>query len=561
MGNNWDSVLADVTESQLSLGCCLRFKYRNKTEFATVTCRECPAKIIYSSPDDTFDDTVIIILTFINPVDKFSHKHDYKRKVKRDSREDLKIKLRAKTPLCQFNEIVLENETSIGPLVPKLTTLRKIRSEPKMSDRREVDEYYCIRKLNKSKRRYNVVKCLQEIPNYINIFLLKSQEEIIGGLKKYILVVDASGSMANNPSQYETKNFEIGSEKFKPVYLYLAMVIADDNTKSIPISQMLSSDHSENGTKIWMDLFLKVAKKPPYEIRIDASSMFMTALSQVFNNCNTKDYLEKCYESIREKKWNLNTMIRLDKSHVVKIFRNWKAWNEANCGGIVKKFYIDVLKSLIAEDNFSVLKLISEKLVHLMMTEFCSEELSESNNILHDYISHRSHFFIENIDEEILKDNELIIDEELGYEGDSEGKLWIDLIFDRIEKENSSKTYDKPQINPFYLPKFKADIIRILRCSVMWTNILIPFSPHNHKDVCTSSVVESHFNIIKNNIFSNHTLPTKSATFMDTYLDHCQVQCILFNEQGNSTDILKENNQIKKNLERENECKLSKKHF
>jgi hypothetical protein len=502
---------------------------------------------------------VKIIIKIVNPINNSFHSGNCKRRVKNDNRKQLKIKLSSKTPLKVYESMTLEKGSSKSPLVPNLTTIRKINSESLNNDRREVDDFYCVRKLNKTQRHYNNVKFLLEIPNYINIFFSKSQESILEKLQKYVLAIDASGSMIHHPSQYETKNFEINPEKFKPVYVYLGMLIDDNNTKSIPISQMISSDHSAEGTKTWMKIFLSIAKRPPYEVRIDASAMFMTALSQVFNQCDTKKYLENCYESIRLQKWTMNTMIRLDKSHVVKIFRNWKVWSESKCGGVVKKFYVDVLKSMISENDFQRLKIISENVALLMMSEFWSDELNNINSILHDYITHHSQIFPEEISNEDSTDNDLIID---GCEfEDDEGTSWIDEIFAKIEKDPARRKSEKCVVNPFYVPKFKTDMTRILRLSVMWTNVLLPFSPHNHKDVCTSSVVESQFNVIKNNIFSHLKLPIKTNKFMEQYLIHVNAQCILYNDHQKDSEENIENFEPKRarkeneSAKKENQCK------
>lgn len=530
--NDWDTVIAELVEKQLNLGCCLRLQFRNKLEFAQGTCRECGALLVFKNPkcEDDIDGFVSIAVNFLKPIDSSQHTGKAKRKIKKAVRLSIKSKLNAKTPLKLHEEMVLENKSSLSPLIPNIDVIQKIATENSSGDVFERDEFYCLRKLNQSQRHYGLIKYLCEIPDYVNIFFSKNQENVVKNSENFIFSIDATGSVVHSPIRYESTKYEIVPQKYKPVFLYLLMLSTLSGEMSVPVSQMLSSDHSTEACIKWLKIFVCSTKNHPIEVRLDCSSMLMRAVSLAFNNCNTIEYLHKCYESISTKKLQMKTMIRLDKSHIVKIFSKWKTWSEGKYGLIVKKFYINILRSLISEDDFQNVKDVCRHMIKIMISEYENDDLSLSFHFIHNYVSHKHLNNLEDSREDVddtSKDDSY----DLLPESSSESKeFWIETLFKEMEIE-VSKNIENTKLNAYYVPKFKSDILRIMKLIPMWSNILLPLSNHTHQIVSTTGALESQFNVIKNNVFKYKTLPTKSHTFITQLMEHVEAQIIMFNDK------------------------------
>lgn len=520
------------------MGCCLAFKFKNKEEFAQASCRECDAFLIFKNPDcesEASSTHCNISISFLREVDQSLHTGTVKRQIRKANREELKNNLKSKTPLKVYEEILRQNKSSLNPLTPNIDVIRKISSENN-GDAGEKDEFFCLRKLNQSQKRYGIIRSLSEVPDYVNIFFSKEQENVIKNTDNFIFCLDATGGVVHSPFRYESKKYEITMQKFKPVFLYLLMLTTPSEEFSIPVSQMLSSDHSTESCSKWLKMVLKATQKSPFEIRIDCASMLMSACSLTYNKCSTSEYLKLCYESLFSKKILMKTIIRLDKSHIIKIFCNWKSWAESKCGIIVKYFYVNILRSLVKEIDFEKVKKVCNHMITMMMSKYESDDLNISFNFLHDYITHSK---LATIDEILLESENSSEDsgDMFSFVRDEE-LYWIQTLFEDIEEEISDRAHTN-KLNAYYMPRFKSDVLRVMKLIPMWSNILLSISSNNHREVCTTGTIESQFNIIKNNIFKYQILPTKSHKFIETYMDHVDAQIILFNDNLKDTHSAK----------------------
>lgn len=136
MQKGWDDIINQELQNQTKIKCCLKFKYKNKKIFAESTCRECYGKLEYETPvikNDEKDESedINVKVNVVNKIDEKLHLHDYKRKVKNQNRDNFKKKLNVNKPLVVHNELVLNYGTTLNPLVPNISMIRKISSERK----------------------------------------------------------------------------------------------------------------------------------------------------------------------------------------------------------------------------------------------------------------------------------------------------------------------------------------------------------------------------------------------------------------------------------------------
>lgn len=536
MAEGWDDILYKHLQNQLKINCCLRFQYKCKDIFAVASCRECYGRFEFYTPNESESDEVIIVIKKLKEVDETLHVNSFKRKIKGSARDAMKEKLLLQKPLSVYDDIVNLNNTTKHPLVPSIQTLRKIRTENNDLKSKGCDEYARLRSLNHSIKNFGLIKYLLQAPNYVNMFWTDEQEKIVRETKETIFLIDATGKIVKSPIMSESKNYEIVPQMQKPVFLYLMMLRNPTSEMTVPVNQMLTNSHTADTIQKWLSEFKLKTDKNPDEVRVDCSSALLSAISNTYNKCGTKKYLVDCYESLSQNKLLVTTIIRLDKSHVVQIFSKWKVWITSKCGKIVKYFFIKVLKQLIKESDFDVLKKVTEHIVRIMITKNENSNVIVSLNFLNDYINEQcdsDEKIDENFDEEeeetFLENDELVNDE-----------TWIKSLYDKVAASTLTETLkDTPskKINPFYLPEFRSDLIRIMNLVPLWTNIMRSLVKYQFDLTCTTSSLESKFNNIKHTIFHNYNLPTSSDKFIQIYANHVKAEVIKFNDATEAKTI------------------------
>jgi hypothetical protein len=525
MGPDWTDEITKALEEQLGIKCCLRLKYKNKLVFAEGSCRECPFKIemTYSDiVDSTNPNSVRIAMRTLVDFDNEQHMRDCKRKVSGANRLESSKALDGQLPL-QFYEGIINRKKEINPNVPSLTTIRKIRSEKRLELRIKMDEYAALRNLQYHPDFSNVIKCLQTFPRYLNIFWSEEQQSIVNNTKQYVLMIDATGSLVQDPLKKELDSYAIKSPSLGPIYFYLALMRSHENEKSVPVSQMLSQSHNANTTIQWLSSFADAVKNVPDEVWMDCSSMLMLAACKSYNNCTTVEYLKYCYSALEGEKFKIKTLIRIDKSHMCKIFARWKIWGR--CGKDVKRFYVKILKTIVSEEDFSKAKLVIQNIIVIMESSFMNAHLQASFDFLQKYVDSRKD-----------DNNDL---EEKGVEADEENimddveisdVMWFDDVY--LETKNQVAENDD-QIgtpNAFCLPAFKKDLSRVSKTLPLWSNIMMRVRSNSFPPTCTTSSLESEFKTIKHIILHNVKPPLRSDVFMQLFLRHVSAQCVIYND-------------------------------
>jgi hypothetical protein len=534
---DWTDQIASAIDKHFEYSCCLRLRFKNKSIFAEGSCRECPFRLELVYVGEA-DDNILIELRVLNECDESLHKRDFKRKLRGSAREDCSKELQGFKPLQLYENIILEKGAD-NPNMPSIETLRKLSSQRRMSLKIADDEHFSLRSLFLSSEFSGIIKSIHSIPEYVNIFWHPEQESIVKASKDYVLMVDATGSIVQNPMKKEIQDMHESVGPQKPVYFYLAMFKEPGHQKSIPITQMISQSHTTKWTIEWLQLFREAVKNAPSEVRIDASPMLILAACKVYNNCDTNSYLKNCYLSIEQNKLLVKTLIRLDKSHVVKLMTRWKVWKLQNCDKNSKRLYISVLKMLISEDSFARLSDIIRHVITLILSEHETKYQIESLSVLKNYIGSSIDECENDADEFDSEDKQFDnIDE------DFEDITWFDKIFERVSSNLKKIRIADEKTSSFFLPQLRNDLRRMMRIAPIWTNILFHLKQGMDR-VSTSSAVESEFNTIKNNLLHSLKPPLRSDIFIQTYVRHIRAQCILFNSSKKKQGRMKSTTKIK----------------
>lgn len=175
--------------------------------------------------------------------------------------------------------------------------------------------------------------------------------------------IDAAGSLVLPP-----KNSNI-SENGKNSHIFLYAMMAKTSYTSVPISQMLSQQHSLNFISFWLRTWLQMAVKPEEEV-VDDSAALIGALVKAFTDApNTKQYIKRCFDLLNQKPVNyLECYIRLDRSHFIKTINKNKMLNtEDSRKG---KLFKSVIGFLIQCESFLIAKLVIKELFNLILNQF-----------------------------------------------------------------------------------------------------------------------------------------------------------------------------------------------
>jgi hypothetical protein len=519
---NWTYILNELVETQTQIDCCIKYQYCNKSAYAKGICAECKGEYLFENPLKTLEGQMQSKITIKVPIDPEKHHFERKRKISNKLREQMKMELKGSTPNTQFESLILKNGVN-SRRTPHLNTIQKISSEKRLELRISDDEFSALRMLNNSRQFNNVIKNLQIFPDFVVVFSSKNQDKILKSSKKYVLTIDATGSLFRDPFFKERNEYELNNHNNKPYYLYSAMFKDLSNPKTIPIMQCISQNHSTAGTINWLSTGYKDITTHPFEVRVDASSMLILACSKFFNGTDTNSYLKLCYESLCSNQNLIKTIIRIDKSHMIKLMSRWKLWNESKCGRVTKYFYINTLKKILEEKNFEKIKNVLRLLFIIMHSPYQSSLQENSIQSIYEYKGDMNNIEENEVDEVYIKKE---YDESI-EENQITGIVWHEEILEEVKIMLTNETTNEIKRNNFYLPEFEKDILRVMKIVPLWTSIMCSIE-EKLETICTTSAVESEFKTIKYNMLKNHRPPISPHIFIQLFVQHADAQCLLY---------------------------------
>lgn len=274
--SGWTSRLGRFIFEKTKISCKFDFKHVWITKDGKITTSgvcECKAyaKIVCHRN--------ILMVDIDNISRDFAHKRVYQIRgdLKEKMVEQLEHSSGQSVRMKLVNDLITDNtalNNQFNPFVPKLGTIRnlKYKSHPRGADPVDVLLDW------KDADFQNVLMAVSHSPFYIFYRTpLQLAWYIVESKKGPISIsIDATGSLFIPPSRSQKMD---RSDKLKHVFLYTIM--AKTATKSVPIGQMLSQDHSADfilffPRKMFKDL------KAPSEIVCDESKALLKALSGAF---------------------------------------------------------------------------------------------------------------------------------------------------------------------------------------------------------------------------------------------------------------------------------------
>lgn len=167
-----------------------------------------------------------------------------------------------------------------SPLVPKLGTLQKIRSEYNKLQNLDENIFKSLRILNHKFRYNNSIKELNIYPHFITTFSSELQDTLLRKLKKKTLVIDATGSLCMNPKCSEIKQYDV--EMYTPKLLFYVAQVYNSDNPAFPLTQLITENQSANTIKNWLNNSFPFKKMYPEEVIIDFSPGLLSAVALSF---------------------------------------------------------------------------------------------------------------------------------------------------------------------------------------------------------------------------------------------------------------------------------------
>ncbi|CAG5102776.1 Similar to NOF: 120.7 kDa protein in NOF-FB transposable element (Drosophila melanogaster) [Cotesia congregata] len=271
---------------------------------------------------------------------------------------------------------------------------------------------------------------------------------------------------------------------------------------------------------LWLRLWIGLGAKPPLEAVSDGNRAQLNAMSLAFNEMSLKQYINVCFEKIRnpDKETNVRTFIRLDTAHFVHAFTGWNCFKSVLHPSI-KRFYTYCFCLLIDCKDLDKFERILLLILIVCNTSYEDSIINvnggkitpiDARNELENLISTRNieEFFL-NVSEQIEKfDLEEKPFTNNPSDSNKEDSPSISSWAGGIIKAANNQIVEGKKIQSFYLSSLVKPIIDVVVEFPLWTNICIPY---------TDLRAISRFMI---SLKHQEPLPTDAYTFLKLHLDY-----------------------------------------
>lgn len=249
------------------------------------------------------------------------------------------------------------------------------------------------------------------------------------------------------------------------------------------------------------------------------------------------------YDALFNGKKAPSTYLRLDRAHTLKSLLDMLSSLDRN----KKRFYSRILGFLLLNENINEAKVLIENMFIVLLNRYqFNETVKKSISFLRE-ITDTHHISIENIlimeenDKHTTKFDRLQADKNIHSKKDkSKFFHWIQSIKMYSVNVELNDSLENPPCdiseNPFYAYNMEADLQAFFAKIHMWSNVMIDSFGSTNKTP-TSACSESHFNVLKNVLFS-HEKKVRVDVFVRRYIDHlngCAIQAIVKKDTDNFT--------------------------
>jgi len=358
---------------------------------------------------------------------------------------------------------------------------------------------------------------------------LKIYKEICIKNKVPTISFDATGGCCK-------KIKRIGQNHSGPIYLYEG--IMKIKNKSFTALSMLSEQHDNISTSLWLKRWLRSTTViPPKVVISDQSLALMSALVQSFTQYNSlEQYLNICFLILKEKNNSEQKIptcfIRNDVNHFFHLVNQWQPLKTSKYPR-TKQLFCRAMCLLIFCKNMDEANKILESIFIIPFSKYDGPCINASNIdddrevetktacaqskiFLQSLITSTSstvdnydHEILENYDEDINVDNVNV----------TSFKDWAREISRKCETlvENVIGEYDNAQ----YLPELVPIIINTMKLFPCWSSIMVNIFGFGDQ-IASSSRCESNFNHLKNRVCKNEALPIRVDSFVEHILKYYQ---------------------------------------
>lgn len=503
----WTSKLATFLYQNTNLSCKYEFKHIWILKSGVIETKgNCACKSLCEIKCNK--NILSMNISNIDKTYKHTHKYQMRGTMKNDFATQVKdsnalvVRNKFINKICPSNSKLEEN---FIPVLPSLNAIRLIKHKSNKRDESPVD---VILDWKNSKYK-NIISSVGHSPFYVfyrTTLQLAWYTTEAKKSKRITISIDSTGTIVMPPAK--SQHME-GTNKLKHVFLYSVMAKKEGN-KSLPISQMISQDHTSEFISLFLFRSFKNLKQPD-EIVCDESKALLKAVATTFaRSQNIADYINNCMNSLHHGAPPPECYIRVDRSHFIKnVCRKIKHRDSRK-----RYFFRCVIGFLIQCDNYENARKIIYDFFTLILSEndgynksgdeHPSEAARKRLTVLcathNEYAEYAEEL---EITEENDDANDLVFDV---------NNTWIEDIIAKVPIKKSDEYHQ----NAYYCPQNKKMYMNIFSSIALWSNVMNNVF-HSTNTVATSSDVESYFKSLKCGVLQKKMF--RADDFLQAHID------------------------------------------
>lgn len=340
--------------------------------------------------------------------------------------------------------------------------------------------------------------------------------------------IDASGNFA-----YPLKvNNNINGHLF----MYCVCTWIKNYKKIIPVTQMLSEEHTTSKIKDWLKHLNEATNIKPEECVMDGSLALLNAVALAFNNCSLQENLLANHLFLTGESLELkHCFIRDDKNHFIKPFIDMKCWEVGNSKN-KREFWTHCLGYCMKITNINVIKETFINMYVVAQSPFCDRN-SECASSMKDLLKKIKTFDINAVNKIMSDDtdnsNQDSIAESSQPLPNSLTKFIDNDIIDKAKNKLDATNSVTSVLNTYYCKELLPILRTIFMRYTTFTKVMVePYASDQTEG--TSCRSEGLFNILKKEL-GRKTVPILVLEHLDFIDGQLNIAKAALDKQRNVT--------------------------
>lgn len=395
---------------------------------------------------------------------------------------------------------LFENEPSS---VPRLCTLRKLKSETRSKDKLDHDPIKAICMLKFKNPYQTSIMDVGYIPFFVH-YLLAEQLRLYNAYASKVfsrVIIDASGKIVAKIPRPEGMSGHI--------FLYQIVIsLPGEKEGQVPVAQMLSERQNANAISYWLSEWIRMGAALPREVVCDFSPALISAVCKAFSEANCREaYLDMCLAYLRDPdvQTKPKVIIRIDIAHLINLISKWKSVKAMRKRS--KQFFLRSIYLIVSASSLKETEELVESLLIVASNE--TEGISESSGFPTPCENHKQRLLdligLETFPScvEIDEEHSEAVDEPVEHEHDASPphmSQWVNDIFQRATHPDNIIA-DGARDNIMFSPAFRTAFVDFCLKLPLWTNLLARTAKSPHEKA-VGAHVESSFNDLKNRLIT-----------------------------------------------------------